>query len=209
MSGAWGCPPAWGRPGTAPAGGAVPCLWPPSAATPQRQRSHLPVARRRHAQNCKQTRPAVISGMTHGRGSQTGRGRRGATGWQPGWAAREPGPGQTHVGCQFCVFPASPASRAGCFQLLAGAPVAMITLAVSRQFSRYCRARDRVSQMWGGRGRGTLKAATEMDGHAGGGWRSPFPRGPAQRRGDAALIFPLPTWGGSALLYKAGRALWS
>lgn len=99
------------------------------------------------------------------------------------------------MGCQFCVFPASPASRAGCSQLLAGAPAAMITLAVSRQFSRYCRAGDRVSQMWGVGGRGTLKAATEMDGHAGGGWRSPFPRGPAQRRGDAVLIFPLLTWG--------------
>ena len=158
--------PAWGRPGTAPAGGTVPCLWPPSAATPERQRSHLPVARRRHAHNCKQTRPAVISGVTHGGGDQSRRSRRGVTGWRPGWAASEPGPAQTHVGGSFCVFPAAPASRAGRSQLLAGAPAAMITLAVSRQFSHYCRARDRVSQMLRGSG------GRDPEGSHGDGWTS-------------------------------------
>lgn len=182
--------PAWGRPGTAPAGGTVPCWWPPSVATRQRQRSHLVVARRRHAQNCKQTRPAVISGVTHGGGNQTGRGRRGVTGWRPGWAASEPGRGQTHVGCQFCIFPALPESRAGCSQLLAGAPAAMITLAVSRHFSHYCRARDRVSQMWGGRGE------RDPEGNHGDGWacrwrlEKPLPQRPCPKKRRCCVDFP-------------------
>lgn len=148
------------------------------------------------AQNCKQTRPAVISGVTHGGGNQTGRGRRGVTGWRPGWAASEPGPGQTHVGCQFCIFPALPASRASCSQLLAGAPAAMITLAVSRQFSHYCRARDRVFQMWRGRGE------RDPEGNHGDGWacrwrlEKPLPQRPCPKKRRCCVDFPAAHLGG-------------
>lgn len=196
VSGAWGCPV---RDSPAPQLGGILAQRQQVALCPacghpqrphQRQRSRLPVARRRHAHNCKQTKPAVISGVTHSGGDQTRRSRRGVTGWRPGWAASEPGPAQTHVGGSFCVFPATPASRAGCSQLLAGAPAAMITLAVSRQFSHYCRARDRVSQMLRGSG------GRDPEGSHGDGWtcrwrlEKSLPQRPCPKRRRCGVDFP-------------------
>ena len=170
VSGAWGCPV---RDSPAPRLGGVLAQHQqvalcPAFGHPQRplQRDKGLTFQLRHAHNCKQTRPAVISGVTHGGGDQSRRSRRGVTGWRPGWAASEPGPAQTHVGGSFCIFPAAPASRAGRSQLLAGAPADMITLAVSRQFSHYCRARDRVSQMLRGSG------GRDPEGSHGDGWTS-------------------------------------